>query len=639
MPLHQLPEELLLQIALHLSAHVAPKHLKSLCLVSRKLRPTAQEALITTAKLAICCGCHAKVNPLIKLLRTILERPDLATKVKSLRFRAARKRIDKSYAEQGFDLVVLRDRCISKLEELGFFPSHPWWRSINNSIESAFGGLLLALLPNLIELDCWIKDHQHGPPSSECISGLWGGTSPPGAILHGWKNIQHFVTGDTSMLKCGIQLESLTKLDLRTISIGTVLRLNGPSSLQGAENIKELALTVSIQFADQPLVEKADIKFGDLLEALACRRLQMLKIAFINDGYHIGDDLTTELNSGYFISQLCSVQETLETLSVTVETTEDDGELDWLVDMFQRPITSMRDFQALKSLVIPTVFFFTLMSSLGTPECCNSWDLPPTLEHLELLWPHESMLDWAEGLLETFDTSIASVECPSKQSSMLPPHFRKLILTCREDVGVGASYFTDSVHAVWWDLSTKHGLEVETYDELHNTRDKLATKYEQELMQDKDNYSSDGDDEEDDDDDDTDDDVSQDGGTERAILACLRRSRNSHPDGLTVDELAAEVDSDYQQAIDAVTTLLEDGYVTAPSSIGEGSRLQLSRDRFDSQGLDTNGGLMGRQSDGMTADSNGREPGSRPEGTVLSVGGDDSDTDDDMPELEPIDSL
>ena len=75
------------------------------------------------------------------------------------------------------------------------------------------------------------------------------------------------------MLKCSIQFKSLTALDLRTISIGTVLRLDGPGSLQGAENITDLALTASIQFTDKKLVEKAEIEFGGFLEALACRVL------------------------------------------------------------------------------------------------------------------------------------------------------------------------------------------------------------------------------------------------------------------------------------------------------------------------------------------------------------------------------
>ncbi|KAF2624056.1 hypothetical protein BU25DRAFT_305127, partial [Macroventuria anomochaeta] len=493
----QLPEELLLQVALYLPDSTTPRHLKNLCLTSRKLRPIAQEALHTTAKLAISCGCHPKVNAVVKLLRTLLDRPDLATKVKTLRFRAVRKRVDNLYAEHGFEILGFRNRCILQVEELGYQSTHPWWRSINNSVESAFGGLLLALLPNLTDLDFWIKDHHRGPPSSECISGLWGGTAPPETIVHGWKNISHLVTGDTSMLKCDIEFEKLTSLDLRTVSIGTVLRLNGPGSLQGAENVKDLALTVSIQFADRPLVEKAEIEFSELLDALACRALRNLKILFINDGYHIGDDLATELNTGYFLEQLSSVQKTLETLSITLETTEEDGELDWLVDMCQYPTKSLKDFTVLKSLIIPQPFIFNpQIPGWNTEEYCQPKDLPPNLEQLELLFPHESVEDWVEGFVIAKDSSNSDTwpaESPIIQGRL--SKFKKLVLTCRDDVGngIGASYFTGDVNEVWWNLSTDRGIETEVHDQLRDTRENLAGLYEDDHL---DNEDSDLDDEE-----------------------------------------------------------------------------------------------------------------------------------------------
>lgn len=471
MPLDQLPEELLLQVALQLPDSATPKHLKNLSLTSRKLRPIAQEALHTTVRLAISCGCHPKVNAVVKLLRTLLDRPDLASKVRTLRFRAVRKRVERLYAESGFELLAFRDRCISKLEELGYQPTHAWWRSVNNCVESAYGGLLLVLLPSLTELDFWIKDHQRGPPSSECISGMWGSTAPPDSILHGWKNIQHLVTGDTAMLKCGIEFDKLTALDLRAVSIGTVLRLNGPGSLQGAENVTDLALTVSIQFIDRPLVEKAEIEFSDLLDALACRALKSLKIQFINDGYHIGDDLSTELSTGYFVAQLKIFQETLETLSMTLETTEDDGELDWLVDMCQHPTPTLRHFKALRSLTIPQSFIFDGRTAWDAENNCQPNELPPNLERLELLFPHESTEAWAQGFLS--ENYFHEFHVGGKYN------LKKLVLTCREDVGngIGASYFTEDVDEIWWTLSTDYGIETEVHDQQRGVRDNLAGLY------------------------------------------------------------------------------------------------------------------------------------------------------------------
>jgi hypothetical protein len=276
--IHHLPEELLLQIASHLPDSAAPTPLKNLCLTSRRFRAAAQEALYTTAKLYVACGCHPKVNSLLRLLRTLFARPDLATQIKTLRVRTVRKNVAELCRAQDFDLVSLRTRSLERLEELGCTASHPWYRTIQNSIESGFAGLLLVLLPNLTHLEVWVKDHHRGPPSSECISGLFGGMSAPPSIIRGWSTLQHLTTSDTHLFKSGICYDSLTSLDLKTISIGTILRLNGPGSLQGAENLRDLALTVSIQFADRLLIERADIQFGDLFEALDCRELRSLNI-------------------------------------------------------------------------------------------------------------------------------------------------------------------------------------------------------------------------------------------------------------------------------------------------------------------------------------------------------------------------
>jgi hypothetical protein len=575
MPLDQLPEELLLQVALQLPDSATPKHLKNLSLTSRQLRPIAQEVLHTTAKLAISCGCHPKINAVVKLLRTLLDRPDLASKVKTLRFRAVRKRVEKLYAENGFELLVFRDRCISKLEALGYQSNHAWWRSINNCVESAFGGLLLACLPNLTDLDFWIKDHQRGPPSSECISGMWGSTAPPETILHGWKNIQHLVTGDTSMLKCGIEFDKLTALDLRTVSIGTVLRLNGPGSLQGAENVTDLALTVSIQFADRPLVEKAEIEFSDLLDALACRTLRSLRIQFINDGYHIGDDLSTELNTGYFLEQLSSVQNTLETLSITLETTEDDGELDWLVDMCQHPTKSLKHFAALKSLTIPQPFVFDgRTASWNTEDNCQPNELPPRLEQLELLFPHESVEEWAQGFLsEKFYT--ASSPAPAWEFVAGKRSLKKLILTCREDVGngIGVSYFTDEVDEIWWTLSTDYGIETEVHDQQRATKENLAGLYEDQGLNEEDSETDEEDvDEEDWQDDDEDARPSKHplltasdkpalGCSDHTVILAFLRNISKHSFGRTSEQIGIAMNWSVERVDKAVEDLHNDGNV------------------------------------------------------------------------------
>lgn len=209
-----------------------------------------------------------------------------------------------------------------------------------------------------------VKDHHRGPPSGECISGLFGTMNTPATIAHAWRGIKELTTGDTHALKLDIQFENLTSLDLKTVTIGTVLRLNGPACLQGTERLRNLALTVSIQFADRALLEKADIQFRDLFEALGCAQLVNLKILMINDGYHIGDDIMTQLDTGYFMDQLQGLEGVLETLSITFENADDESELEWLLDMCTRPTETLQNFSALRRLVIPQAFLFGTSSAV-----------------------------------------------------------------------------------------------------------------------------------------------------------------------------------------------------------------------------------------------------------------------------------
>ncbi|KAI8940752.1 hypothetical protein NX059_002017 [Plenodomus lindquistii] len=484
-PMLRLPQELLLLVALQLPDSGTPQHLKNLSLVSRKLRPAAQEALHINAKLAISCGCHPKVNPAVKLLRTLFDRPDLASKVRVLRFRTVRKNVADFYQSQGFEMSSLRDRSLSRLQELNYGKSHPWWRSVENTIESAFAGLLLIQLPNLVQLDFWVKDHHRGPPSSECITGLFGSTRPPDILTHAWRGISHLTLGDTHMLKCGLDFPSLTSLDLKTVLIGTVLRLNGPGCLQGTENLRKLALTCSIQFADRPLVEKADVQLRDVFDALGCEQLSDLKLMLINDGYHIGDDLLTQLDAGYFIDQLSKFQGTLESLAITFESTEDETELEWLLDMCSQPKESLTNFAALKRLIIPQAFLIGIPSmTLPQPvRTCQPKDLPQRLESLEMLYPHEDVEEWATGFLK-----LRQGDDPEL------PNLKEIVLTCRDEVGIPSAYFTKEVDTVWWALSADCGIESFVVCQLDGSRVNLATLYGEDGS---DEGESDGDEDED----------------------------------------------------------------------------------------------------------------------------------------------
>lgn len=109
-------------------------------------------------------------------------------------------------------------------------------------------------------------------------------------------------------------------------------------------------------------MEKADVQFCNIIDALGCLQLSELMIQLVNDGYHIGDDLLTELDTGYFIDQLCKVEGTLETLAITLEMTDDESELEWLLGMCSSPRRSFKNFESLKRLIIPEAFLFTTIT-------------------------------------------------------------------------------------------------------------------------------------------------------------------------------------------------------------------------------------------------------------------------------------
>lgn len=110
--------------------------------------------LYANAVLPASCNCHPTVNSALQLLRTLLERPKLAAHVKALRLVVVRRNVSKLYEtefpKKHLDLAALKELSYRKLTSLGYSPEHPWWSSLKNSLESAYAGLLLCMLPNLV---------------------------------------------------------------------------------------------------------------------------------------------------------------------------------------------------------------------------------------------------------------------------------------------------------------------------------------------------------------------------------------------------------------------------------------------------------------------------------------------------------
>jgi hypothetical protein len=164
------------------------------------------------------------------------------------------------------------------------------------------------------------------------------------------------------------------------------------------------------------------------------------------------DDLATELDVGYLLDQLNSLKGSIETLAIMPESTEDETELEWLLDMITHPRKSLKHFTALKHLVVPQVFLFSTESAIYVPpsKSCRPKDLPPKLETLEILYPYEDVEDWVLGFIPPNSRS---------NGTKVLPNFRQLTLSCLEEVGTPMSYFATFRNQVWWTLSTDYGIE------------------------------------------------------------------------------------------------------------------------------------------------------------------------------------
>lgn len=155
MSLGRLPRELLIQVAGYLEDD---KHtLSSISLLPRQFHTTGQEALHRNIKILR----ESKVH-LMRLLRTLIERPDLGRQICSLKLRVFKdeesQNIDSS---RHFNIGKLLGQCITYLHQ---FPTlivdHDmtqemdiWMQRLFRRESGAFAALLLTMIPNLKHLD------------------------------------------------------------------------------------------------------------------------------------------------------------------------------------------------------------------------------------------------------------------------------------------------------------------------------------------------------------------------------------------------------------------------------------------------------------------------------------------------------
>ncbi|KAF2637729.1 hypothetical protein P280DRAFT_471908 [Massarina eburnea CBS 473.64] len=482
--IYRLPDELLLHVARQLRprrrlATLGP--LRSLSRTSKKLHSIAQEELYAGAWLPVSCGCHPRVNAAVQLLRTLLQRPERAAKVKKLRFSIVRRRVDELYREKQFDLDGIRAQCFKRLTALGYLEGHPWWTSLANDVESAYVGVLLSLLPNLETLHFTVREHHRGWPTLEPMSALFGMSTAPDAVVAALKNVRKLSTQDYGFMR-DVSISKLKQLSLTRLDTGTVLRLNGPNSLPGATELQELCVGVSVQLLEAMYMHEMRVCLRDLFEALGCKKLKTLRIMLFNDAYCLG--LTPVFSIQYFMKQLEPVLPTLRTLEIVLDFDDESTEWAWFFTQCEDPIESFEKLPVLEHLKLPQEFLF----KYGGDRGISPVNIPKSLKSLGIVAPDHDIIEWVMKLLTLDDSSNVGL--------------KTFVLHCRDGLIGPASDFASNVSPVWVELFDSYGIQSFLCDGRDGEKVSLTKLYE---LDPEDAWEDEEEDEADEDDDDDDD--------------------------------------------------------------------------------------------------------------------------------------
>ena len=170
------------------------------------------------------------------------------------------------------------------------------------------------------------------------------------------------------------------------------------------------------------------------------------------------------------------MRDSLERLAITHEITDDDSDLEWLLELLTNQKRSFKHFTNLKHLTIPQLFIFNAEPAGWLKDCCQPRDLPPKLETLEILYPQTDIDEWVERFEPPGYTDNRALAVRAK----LPSAFRTITLTCRDEVGSSASFFMKNVDAIWPKLSLILQIQTYVFCQTQGTRYNLIDSYEEE---------------------------------------------------------------------------------------------------------------------------------------------------------------
>lgn len=347
---------------------------------------------------------------------------------------------------------------MDQLAKLGYGEDHPWSASLRNNLESAFAGLLLCILPNLAKLQYCIRELPRGCAVVDANSALFGTCSPPSTLAATMGMVlRELCTSELTFLR-SMAFEQLNVLKIQSVSVQTLLQLNGPNTFRGTARLSQLCVGLSVFLMDRDCINDMQIGFPDLINALGCHELSTLRIKLEHESYCVLHNPILDVQ--LLMDQISSLGVTLKVLEIDLDPKDDVAEWEFILTHCKNMTLPMLHFTKMEALRIPQAFLF---ADLDSETKIMPRDLPRKLRQLQIVAPDEDINSWARRILDlTHDLE----------------QLREITLCCRDLVNSSASTFSKKVKPVWPDLLlcsniTSYVVNVET-----NKFDSLPSLYE-----------------------------------------------------------------------------------------------------------------------------------------------------------------
>jgi hypothetical protein len=490
-----LPQELLLQVA-----RCVPHDLPALSLVCRSTRHIAQDVLYRhpemtlPIKRSVGNGQVSAQAPLC-LARTLLERPDLTQKVRGLRLAVGNdcrllhgnstfvstiaKALDKIEAleedNKPHRYLPIHDEHTQALdgEDTWEYRARRWGTALRNGSDAAWAGVILALVPNLVELAIDLShkgmirrsnpydfERLSESPMAELFGRSKGGFEFDLSMIPGIRNLRrlywyagciewawfklaslefaHFTdcVHPLPHLRRRMFEEDFAPSALREIRIECNTFVCAEEYLSLLNAPSGLILEEFITPDDFPELGSLTLELRNLgIASIPQTITENRRTGNAVEGGVIQYAILDQHNNGYcemLLQSLDSLAETLSTLSISIPDDDDPGFLS-----FVAPLETLVHFKALRTLRIPQELL--LGTGYGTAD--QTWTprpvtqlLPASLEVLCFQAPTLGLFTWFEELVH------------HEQSF---PDLRSIQLYCRGDRGDSFPVMTFDGHNVW----------------------------------------------------------------------------------------------------------------------------------------------------------------------------------------------